>query len=294
MTDFFNDDLSDLIANGQPSGQPKQLPQAPEFQRIRAEVPVFSESCPKCRGTGRFTSYAGRQLGPCFACKGKGHNTFKTSPEQRAAARQRTVDAKVEARQQNAAEIQWLTNKLATDRYMKPDFAKMLQDFLSKLSNGQMLSDRQMGVIERGMARDVVKVAQRNERAIASSTEIDVSRIEAAFERAREAGKIKIGLHYAGVFFGPKKGDPNIIYVKASKDYEATYYGKITGGRFFPSRDCTPEITAKIVLIASDPAAAAVADGKETGICCCCGLTLTNELSIELGIGPICRGKWGF
>ena len=31
--------------------------------------------------------------------------------------------------------------------------------------------------------------------------------------------------------------------------------------------------------------------GKQIGYCCVCGLTLTNELSVELGIGPICRGK---
>jgi hypothetical protein len=32
--------------------------------------------------------------------------------------------------------------------------------------------------------------------------------------------------------------------------------------------------------------------GKLYGICCSCGRTLTNELSIELGIGPICREKF--
>jgi hypothetical protein len=32
--------------------------------------------------------------------------------------------------------------------------------------------------------------------------------------------------------------------------------------------------------------------GKLYGICCACGRTLTNELSIELGIGPYCRSKF--
>ena len=31
--------------------------------------------------------------------------------------------------------------------------------------------------------------------------------------------------------------------------------------------------------------------GKRTGICCICGLTLTNEASIQEGIGPICKEK---
>lgn len=34
--------------------------------------------------------------------------------------------------------------------------------------------------------------------------------------------------------------------------------------------------------------------GQLYGICCICGLTLTNEESIELGIGPICRQKQGW
>lgn len=34
--------------------------------------------------------------------------------------------------------------------------------------------------------------------------------------------------------------------------------------------------------------------GKETGTCCICGRTLTNEESVRLMIGPICGGRWGF
>ena len=35
------------------------------------------------------------------------------------------------------------------------------------------------------------------------------------------------------------------------------------------------------------------ATGKPTANCSCCGIALTNDLSIALGIGPICREKWG-
>ena len=34
------------------------------------------------------------------------------------------------------------------------------------------------------------------------------------------------------------------------------------------------------------------AQGVESGQCMCCGLPLTNELSVRLGIGPICREKY--
>lgn len=38
----------------------------------------------------------------------------------------------------------------------------------------------------------------------------------------------------------------------------------------------------------------AVRFGKLYGVCCICGRTLTNEDSIEAGIGPICAGKAGW
>ena len=38
----------------------------------------------------------------------------------------------------------------------------------------------------------------------------------------------------------------------------------------------------------------AIEFGVRFGICCRCGAELTNEESIELGIGPICREKMGW
>lgn len=32
--------------------------------------------------------------------------------------------------------------------------------------------------------------------------------------------------------------------------------------------------------------------GQETGVCCRCGATLTNDESKAAGIGPICAGRW--
>src|SRR5215472_12829339 len=86
MTMDLNDDLSDLL------GAAAIGPALPAINRAPADfVPAierFAEGCPKCRGTGRFISYSGRDCGPCFACKGAGQQTFKTSPETRAKARE--------------------------------------------------------------------------------------------------------------------------------------------------------------------------------------------------------------
>ena len=86
--------------------------------------------------------------------------------------------------------------------------------------------------------------------------------------------------------------NPGYLYIK-NNDWD--YIGKITPQGLmkiqFPS-----EITStqkQLVLDAiHDPESTAMSNGKVTGTCCCCGRTLTNKLSIELGIGPICRGFW--
>ena len=86
--------------------------------------------------------------------------------------------------------------------------------------------------------------------------------------------------------------NPGYLYIK---DDNWNYIGKVTPDGYmkitFPSL-----ITAvqKTVLMAAvhDPEEIAMSNGQATGTCCCCGRTLTNKLSIELGIGPICRGFW--
>lgn len=71
------------------------------------------------------------------------------------------------------------------------------------------------------------------------------------------------------------------------------YQGKVVGGRFEARADAEPTTLAALRRIAADPLQSALDYGKATGICSCCGRKLTNGVSIELGIGPICRGLWG-
>lgn len=91
--------------------------------------------------------------------------------------------------------------------------------------------------------------------------------------------------------------NPGAIYIKEtdSKDY----MGKITAdSKLLLASNCASHerinIKDNLVLVAKDPYQMAIAYGKDTGICCCCGRLLTNPISIELGIGPICRGYFGW
>ena len=70
------------------------------------------------------------------------------------------------------------------------------------------------------------------------------------------------------------------------------YYGTFnTAGFFRPRRECKPEFIDQLRDIEDNGVEAAKRIGMLTGNCCVCGRTLTNEGSVEAGIGPICAGK---
>jgi hypothetical protein len=53
------------------------------------------------------------------------------------------------------------------------------------------------------------------------------------------------------------------------------------------------KIEALLTEIEANPLAAAMKYGKLSGRCCSCGRDLTDEGSIERGIGPVCAEKFG-
>jgi hypothetical protein len=117
----------------------------------------------------------------------------------------------------------------------------------------------------------------------------------AASEKNRNAGKITlrfVGATVSTVIQGPNVG---CIYVKQ----DGCYMGKITlAGEFRPAYGIDPASVIEALNNAQqDPTAAAIAFGRETGNCSCCGRELTKADSIALGIGPICLdrlgGAWG-
>lgn len=88
--------------------------------------------------------------------------------------------------------------------------------------------------------------------------------------------------------------NPGCIYVKAGKEWEATYYGKITPeGAFIPSNECTQSVIDALAAIADDVVGAAKAYGRRHGCCSFCSRELTNHVSIALSYGPICAEKYG-
>lgn len=250
---------------------------------------TFEEPCSKCRGRGRFVSYSGRDCGPCFTCKGTGKQIFKTSRDDRAKRHAQSDATKARKAQDNVEAFKlsnpdvwaWLDGNIF-------EFAIAMREALAKYG---YLTDRQLaacvGAIQK---RDAAKIAavQRVETA----KTIDMTQISAAFARAA-ANLKKPKLRVAGFALSPAKAssqNAGALYVKAGEQY----LGKIVGEKFIRSRECTDEQEANLLDVAIDPMKAAVAYGRLTGNCACCGRALSDPESIARGIGPVCAENFGW
>lgn len=284
-TNELNDSIDDLFGISEAMNiikpTPRTLPTDPQLVRVREMTPEFVEQCPKCRGSGRFTSWSGRQLGECFACKGRGQRSFKSSPDQRERARDsraalpvRRWEAFVEKYPTEAA---WIVREMG-----RFDFATKMKVAVEQYGD---LTVNQMAAVQKCATRAVEKSA-------ANSSVVDASKILEAFQSGRSQGLEDIKLRFEGITMKPAHFDPtgNTILVKAGR----INIGKIEGGHFVPFRACAEDQKAKVILICSDPAAAAKAYGFATSSCCVCGRKLTNEESVTTGIGPICGGRMGW
>lgn len=131
-------------------------------------------------------------------------------------------------------------------------------------------------------------------RAGAAAPAASMPAVESAFAKARAAGVKHPKMRLAGFTLSPAPAggqNPGAIYVK---DDKGTYLGKVMAGAFRRSRDCDDATEARIVDVARDPRAAAIAYGKEFGLCSVCGRELSDPESVAAGIGPVCRERFGW
>lgn len=284
-----NDPLADLI------GSPLAAPIAPP---ANYKPQGFTEACPKCRGRGRFISHAGRDCGPCFACKGEGKQTFKTSASDRAA--NRTNAAARKQRDQAAAIEAFQQAEPAIWAWMDGNSFSFAVAMREKLAQWGSLTEGQLNACRNAMGKLAAAKAARAEQQAAApiADTAGVDRLKAAFDHAIAAAAAKSRgfiprLTIGGMTISPAgatSANPGALYVKSAGDY----LGKIAGGRFHATRECPAELQTKVLAFVADPKGAAERYGIETGTCCVCNVTLTNKTSIERGIGPICARKFGW
>src|SRR6185436_7800457 len=255
------------------------------------------EACPKCRGTGQ------TRWGVCFKCQGKKGKTFVQPAGVRAVA---FKDA-------HPAEWAWLESRVAWE-VKEPSRGVFGQSLVQGIMKYGDLTERQLAAVRTNMAKRAAALEAAGQR-VATAPKIDVARIEQAFATAAGNGLKKLTLRLAVTKIdGVKKVDgvevpnvvlkhaftfkpagatganPGAVYVKEGQEY----LGKIVAGAFKCVATCGDERRDDVVAAAGDPAQAAIAYGKTVGACSICNAELTNKLSIELGIGPICRAKYGF
>lgn len=299
------DDLDDtsLVPTGKTA---RELKQEPDFASIELRIAahmsmgtgkstqenrnqVAQFKCDACGGSGRwYPRFSYSHLGgPCRKCKGTGK--LKTDPEKRAKQKKARVDKKKavlgEYIAAHAAEYTWAITNMAHF-----GFALSMYEAVKQHSSW---TDGQLTAIRKCMGREKAREAVQAAAPVITGEGFD--RMLATFARARASGlkwpKLRIGEFTFALAGERSKYAGKALFVKHA---EYDYQGRIDlEGRWFPSRECGPQQDQAIRTICSDPLAAAVLHGKQTGHCACCGLELTNEESVRLGIGPICREKWG-
>ncbi len=160
------------------------------------------------------------------------------------------------------------------------------------------LSAGQIDAVRRCIDKSKAFEARRAAEAQAQETApvVTVARVEEAFSAAMASGINRPKLRLDVFTFKPAPAggaNAGALYVTEA-ERDGAYLGKVKGGRFLKTRDCTPEQEAAIVAAASNPGAAAVAYGQRTGSCAVCGQELTAGDSLERGIGPICAKRFGW
>lgn len=157
------------------------------------------------------------------------------------------------------------------------------------------LSDKQMDAADRMLVKIEANRAEKAARE-AAATSVDLTPVHEMFAKAMESGHKRPVYRAAGLALSlaPLSGrNAGSIYVK--DDETGDYLGKVTEDLRFKALRTAPEWASEALSrIARDPANAAVEYGRQTGRCSCCGRELTNADSIALGIGPICKDRWGF
>jgi hypothetical protein len=148
------------------------------------------------------------------------------------------------------------------------------------------LSDKQTGAAVAMLMKVKANKANKPE-----APSVDLSNVVAMFNKAHEAIKTpKFRFEDLVISRAPDTGaNAGALYVKVDGDY----MDKVKEGKFFGIRFTPEDTLSKLQKIAESPLSAAVAYGRRTGACACCGRELTVHASIERGIGPICAERFG-
>jgi hypothetical protein len=192
---------------------------------------------------------------------------------------------------------------------MSFDFAASMHNAVVRYGD---LTPKQGETVDRLAARDAAPRAPQ-------AAPATFPKIMAAFAALiANGGRKPVTIGDVTISVAPASGvNAGSLYVKVGGEYA----GKImTDGVLRAVRTAPADLAAKLAVIEADPRGAVQAHAarlaaelaaniaaREAAIaagttppaplslpCGCCGLTLTDPVSVARGIGPICAGRWGF
>jgi hypothetical protein len=301
------DDMAEDIPGGEASIEQVQAAsratkaqyEALDRRATGREEKLFSEPCSKCGGSGRYNAPSSLGHHICLKCNGKGVLLFKRPKAERVAAKLKAQERQQRKQQQNleAVEAEYPALK---EWWTGSDFgfAIDLRERATKFGNlTKPQVDAAMRCIEKYKAVQQEREEKKKveEARVAALPTLDVSHITTAFDKARNAGikRPKLKLFSGAETFefsrAPDTGkNPGAVYV----NHDGQYMGKVFGGKFLKGYNCSPEIETEVIKTCTDPEQAAIAYGKKFGSCAICSRELSDPVSIERGIGPICYGRF--
>lgn len=178
---------------------------------------------------------------------------------------------------------------------------KFAYDLCMREAKNLYMSESQVSWVYK-IAEDVRQLKDEKPKAIrkadasnilASLAEARVKGIKKPILRLQRSNGVEIRLRYMST--GSNAGGAWVIQRIDGVD---DLIGKIDDGGVFTftaksyTEQLADEVYALIESANSDVEGALRSYGKMTNRCACCSLPLTNELSVALGIGPICREKF--
>ncbi len=157
------------------------------------------------------------------------------------------------------------------------------------------LSGHLLNAFKRHGGLTLNEIAQLNgTRAPSTPESFNLQPMLDCFTAARRNGmKATPAMHIDGFSFKQaKSGDA--VHVTDNQQGFNEYLGTLRAdGQFYKTPQCTLAQKQAILAACADPLKAVLAFGKKFGRCSLCNRRLSDPVSIERGVGPICAEKFG-
>lgn len=256
--------------------------------------PVTKYSCVECGGNGKWSGGTNRYGNSnCLSCKGRGY--FVTSSDHRSKLKTQRVARQVANKE--AIKSDFISeNKGLIEGLQAMQWHSKASSLLEGFAQYGSLTEKQISFARMILAGQAERDAKRASADKAPKAKVDLARVEEIFATAKASGKKFPKLRLDGMVLslaGPNSRNAGAIYVKSGPSFEDDYFGKVIGGEFHKARTAPDSVTKALQILSADPLSSAVAYGRTTGVCACCGRELTKKESIDRGIGPICADNWG-